>query len=152
MVTLRAATLADRLFFYRLHCQPAVRTVSFHPQAVSWTAHTTWYAEFVHNHDILKWTVRDGKDRVGVVWVNRLNGSAEISVTINPKRHGKGLGTKAIELATHHAFTDWDIPILAWIRADNEGSVRAFTKAGFLYWGSADHQGCPASLYRYPGW
>ena len=85
------------------------------------------------------------------MWCERVDGLAEFSVNISPKRHGKGFGSEAIRLGSDHAYTDWGVPIMAWIRKDNTASVKAFEKAGYTYWGSADRQGIPALVYRYPG-
>ena len=148
MVTLRPANLDDMGWFHTLACEPTARALSFTTEAPSWLGHRMWYAELLGSQDALAWVV-ESPEPVGVVYVRRRAKDATISVNLSPETRGKGYGPLAIGQATSHAQTAWGLPVTAYIRFDNTPSAIAFSRAGYVYWGSATIKGHFTLTYRY---
>lgn len=64
---------------------------------------------------------------VGTVRLVRHPHELEMGVVIAPEHRGRGLAAKMIKLGAQEAW----IPVVAYVREDNERSLRAFRKAGF---------------------
>ena len=80
--------------------------------------------------------LRDGDEHIGNIKlgpINRIHRSADIGIIIGERAHwGKGYATEAITLMTEHAFSTLGLHKLnAGCYAPNEGSARAFEKAGW---------------------
>lgn len=57
---------------------------------------------------------------------------AEISIALDPVARGRGLGTAAIRSASELVLNEGRVQtIVARIKIGNEGSLRAFRKAGY---------------------
>ena len=71
--------------------------------------------------------------RIGTLkMVREKDGSASLGLMLGEHR-GHGLGTEAIRLGCQYARSVWGIQrVWCGIHAENVGSVKAFTKAGFL--------------------
>lgn len=71
--------------------------------------------------------------------INVINQRAEVGLLIGDKHHwGKGYGTRAIRLISDFAFHDLGLTRLtAGMYEPNQGSYRAFIKAGYHYEGTA---------------
>jgi [ribosomal protein S5]-alanine N-acetyltransferase len=78
----------------------------------------------------------EGDEHIGNIKlgpINRIHGTADIGIIIGEQAHwGKGYATEAIGLMTEHAFATLGLLKLnAGCYAPNEGSARAFEKAGW---------------------
>jgi N-acetylneuraminate synthase len=63
---------------------------------------------------------------------------ADIDINLSPKKRSLGLGTKIIKKGAYYLFNKGYETIVAEIKQINVGSIRAFEKAGFLYFDSMD--------------
>ena len=64
------------------------------------------------------------------------NNRAEIGYWLSPNHHGRGLGTRAVQLALEAAFRYTNVNrIEAKVHPDNAPSIRLLSKLGFLFEG-----------------
>jgi len=68
------------------------------------------------------------------------DGSAEVSINLNPAYRGKGLSRSVLEaaIATFENEVDDSPELTATIRPANSASIRIFTSAGFTFSGTDD--------------
>jgi UDP-2,4-diacetamido-2,4,6-trideoxy-beta-L-altropyranose hydrolase len=123
---------ARRLF--ALRNDPFVVAHSNSRKSVDWAEHEAWFAASIaapDRHRIL-FIRRDDAD-IGVVRFERVeNGNATISAYLLEAMTGRGIGAKAIAVATAGIVADWrPAAVVAHIVEGNERSRRAFSRAGY---------------------
>ena len=85
-----------------------------------------------------QWAItRDGGEAVGrFTLVHKRDGVLEVGLQVVPASQRQGLATRAIVLATQHAFDQKAaVRVFADIDPDNVGCVRAFERAGYEHEG-----------------
>lgn len=103
-------------------------------KTVSWEEHRTWIADSIINADRQVYIIYTNSEAIGQVRFDRTKShSATISVYLLSGHTGKGLGVAAIETGIKSIFETWRNvkEVLAFVRADNVPSQKAFRKAGF---------------------
>lgn len=98
---------------------PDTRANSFHMAPVQWWSHMRFMDDTERYTQIVE---LDGEPLAVV----RINSDNEVSITIAPEHRGKGHASEILSgLPTNGG-------LIAKIKPDNERSLRAFTKAGFV--------------------
>jgi RimJ/RimL family protein N-acetyltransferase len=123
---LRVATADDLPFLLRLRNDPETRKWSRTQDEISEAAHDAWFQEttdriFVAVDDTLN------RPHVGTVRYVRHPHELEMGIVIAPEHRGKGYAAEMIRLGVKEAWA----PVVAYVRADNDKSYAAFTRAGF---------------------
>ena len=126
---IRYAKKSDARTLWEMRNCKAIREVSTNTARIPYENHLKWFAEAIKQNDTLLFII---KDNVGSVRIDRIEDVGVVSIYLLPKAQGKGLGVKSLNLAVRLAFEKWDIKkIKAFIREDNENSIKAFQKVGF---------------------
>lgn len=130
---LRRARPADARQYWTWANDSQVRAVSFASDPIPWDTHVRWFKSKLGDRDALLLVAVDESDSpLGQIRFHRQGNEATVGVTIDPSRRGEGLGTDLIEQGTAWAlragFAD---RVVALVKAQNVGSVKAFEKAGF---------------------
>jgi RimJ/RimL family protein N-acetyltransferase len=131
---LRSCVRADAPRLFQWRNDPKIIALSAGQREVSWTEHTAWFNAALENPDVALFIVLADDQAVGTVRLERPEPTAAtLTVFLQPRFTGKGVGPEAIKQATRHAFEDWpDLKLVrAYIRRTNTTSLRAFEKAGF---------------------
>ncbi|RLB37248.1 MAG: N-acetyltransferase [Deltaproteobacteria bacterium] len=140
---LRAAREEDCRLLWEWANDPEVRSVSFSSDPIPWVHHVQWFKSKLASAYCQILVAIDGNERpVGQVRFDINGKEAIISVSVDRKFRGKGLGTEMIRLATQQFFNNSDVDVIhAYIKSDNKASVKAFKKAGFEFIGKTDVKG-----------
>ena len=126
---IRYARLADAEKLFNWRNSDEIRQISTNQDVISWANHSNWFLEAIKQKDTLLFVI----DNAGSVRVDRIEDYARISIYLLKEYQGKGLGVTAINQAVRVAFNKWHIKkVVAHIKTDNEPSIKAFTKAGFI--------------------
>lgn len=129
---LRAATMedADQLLAWRN--DPATRAASFATDAIDRETHVAWLRDRLVDVNHRVWIAETEGVAVGVVRYGIEARVATVSVNIAPDRQNSGLGTRVIGAGCARLAADSVVDgVDAWIRPENEASLRAFRAAGF---------------------
>lgn len=118
-VTLRMATDDDAEMLWRWANDPEIRGVSFTSAPIGFMEHARWFDKHRGQIDIIE---RDGV-HVGMLRID----NAEVSIIMAPEHRDRGLGTEALTWAGEQYRG-----LRSRIKPDNERSLRAFSKAGFV--------------------
>jgi L-amino acid N-acyltransferase YncA len=118
----------------------AGRTVTADTEPVSVDSRIAWFDQHEPVYRPL-WVIMDGHEIIG--WVSfqsfygrpAYQGTAEISIYLQEKVRGKGLGKQVLEYAMRSCEKLKIKTLLAYIFAHNKTSISLFTKAGFTQWG-----------------
>lgn len=122
---------AEDLFEWRNH--PEARKNSFNTAPLIFKEHEKWFKRKIKNPDTTIYMACCGNDKIGSIRFEDNGEVKKVSVTLNPKFAGKGLGSKIIRVGTGKFISEKKPgkPVVAEIKRDNMASIKAFEKAGF---------------------
>jgi RimJ/RimL family protein N-acetyltransferase len=132
-VQLRPATIDDAEQIWKWRNEQDVRGASRKSDSIQLDDHVRWFERRLHESDVVILIVSDeGGIDIGYVRFEIEADEAEISIALDPESRGMGLGTAAIRSASDLLINTGRVrTIVALIKSHNEGSVRAFNKAGY---------------------
>jgi UDP-2,4-diacetamido-2,4,6-trideoxy-beta-L-altropyranose hydrolase len=112
---------------------PEVRAVSFSSEAISWERHVQWFDTKLTDPTAVLYLATDLKEiPVGQIRCQIEGARAVVSITLAAGSRGQGNGSMALALATEELFRSTSVTeIEAYVKPDNEASLRLFTRAGF---------------------
>lgn len=145
MIQLRHVTREDARTLWLWRNDDLTRRMSIHTDPVPWADHCAWL-EGILNHTTrhLLIGVLNGAD-VGTVRLDQEGTRATVNITVAPEHRGRGVGLNLLLALAQHAQGQGLAGLNAVIRADNQASIRIFTKAGYRH----DHDEGDVGHYRY---
>ncbi len=148
---LRAATLSDARFLFRLRNDPVTRAASFRSDEIRFADHVDWLTARLRDprRTTRLFVVLLGDDAVGQVRFDHEDRHDEISVALVAGARGKGLGTSLLTRASEAALRRGVPRVLARVKPDNEASIRAFERAGFRRSGALRKKPAPHVVLLY---
>lgn len=131
----RLATLGDATNLWSWRNDPHTRRYSRHQSRVSWNEHQSWLAKSLGSGDRYLLMVEHFGTPLATARWDRLEDDAfEISINVDPRYRGVGLGRHVI-LAAHEWLAeriDRPTRVIAAISKSNSRSAHAFARAGYL--------------------
>ncbi len=131
----RPATDDDCRLLWEWVNDPGVRAMSFRSKPVTWEEHAAWFRATRADAQRAIFIVLDEVQRpVGQVRFEPpdAEGGAEIIISIAGAYRGKGYGTEAVRAAcAAYRRTGPARRAVAYIKPENQASLRIFAKAGF---------------------
>lgn len=125
----------DSKLIWKWRNNPVTREMSRNSDWIPWKLHRDWYVKTMDDpKEVL--LIADFHERpVGTVRFDLSKGhSAEVSININPKMRGKGLGKKLLGTACRYAFHKLGLrKIDAEIKEKNVSSIHIFESVGFEF-------------------
>jgi UDP-2,4-diacetamido-2,4,6-trideoxy-beta-L-altropyranose hydrolase len=126
-VTLRPARAEDARYVWTTNNHETVRAQSIQTATIPWEEHVAWYEKRLTRSDSCLFIGLEQNEPVGVARFDIAQGEAVISIAIEPRHRGRGLGHRLIALVTEQALARPDVTVaVALIRAGNLASRRAF--------------------------
>ncbi|MBJ95306.1 MAG: hypothetical protein CMP23_12660 [Rickettsiales bacterium] len=133
VVSIRAAEAEDCRFYWQVNNEPSTRAQSISPEPIPWESHQRWYAQRLLDQETVLYVAELEGERVGVLRFDRAGEESTISVALAPAYRGRGLGRQIIASGTRASLDSGAVKrVIALVRPDNIGSVRAFLAAGYL--------------------
>jgi RimJ/RimL family protein N-acetyltransferase len=136
---LRQAREGDSKLLWEWANDPGVRAVSFGSEPIPWKRHVEWLRSRLDDPNCVMYIAIDSKgEPIGQVRYDIHEDEAVISISVDQRFRGRGYGSAAIQLASRDILQRPTIEVIhAYVKQDNEASVRAFAKAGFSEMGMA---------------
>ena len=137
MIKLRRATRKDCRLIWQWANDPDVRAVSFSPEPIVYEDHVKWFETKLNDAHCCIYIAEDVAvnreiEAVGQIRFDLKTQEAYISISLDRKFRGQGLGAQIMELASRTYLASSDAKIIhAYIKKDNTVSLAAFKKAGF---------------------
>lgn len=109
------------------------RRASFQSDPIAYADHERWFERKTQDPKAVLWIAETAQEKVGHVRYEIDAGKATISIVLNPKFYGLGLGAQVIAMADRKLLksTQGAYNIQAEIQDHHTVSVRAFTAAGY---------------------
>lgn len=134
---LRRALPTDSARLLAWQTDPATRRFARDPNPPDPAMHESWYAARLADPLCLFHIVEQAGAAVGMLrldWQRQRQGF-EVSIVIDPARHGQGFGAAALDLARRLVPQE---NLWAYVKPENAASQRLFAKAGYVASGEAD--------------
>jgi RimJ/RimL family protein N-acetyltransferase len=132
----RVATADDVQLYFDWANDADTRRQSFRSDAIPLEAHEAWFARKLTdpNAQMLVFETEDGRPVGQVRFEKQTDEEVIIGVSVDKAFRGRGLSSQLILEACELCRERWtDLPISAYIKPDNQPSIRAFERAGFIY-------------------
>lgn len=156
MLTHRPARPADSQLYFDWANDSDTRRQSFNSNPISLETHAVWFARKLADPSALMLVFEnEAGEAVGQVRFERipvadLSDEIIIGVSVDAKQRGRGLASQLIERGGAVCREQWGaVAIHAYIKPDNQASVRAFERAGFTLSGESSKFGVPSLAYIY---
>jgi RimJ/RimL family protein N-acetyltransferase len=145
-LSIRPAAEADRALLFEWANDPEIRASSFTPDVISWETHRQWFAGVLSSSTRHLYVLQIGDcSAIGQARFDGDGSDAEISVSLAREWRGRGLGARVIRLATERAVEDHGFQTIhAYVKPDNDVSLKAFARAGYTERGLTERKGCEA--------
>jgi len=129
---LRGAGLSDSDRVLAWRNDPATRAWSFSPKPVSADEHAEWLDRTLADPRHILLIIEHDGTALGQVRLDRDGSSATVSIALDPRARGRGLGEAALRETTRLADQVGLERLAARIKPDNAASLAAFAAAGFF--------------------
>ena len=131
-VALRPAARADGRAVWRWRNDEATRRASFGSARIAYRDHARWFRDSLARPDRrIHIVLADGRP-CGVVRLDVLGSTATVSIFLERRHQGRGIGPRALDALASVARRQPGVRrLLALIRPDNAPSLAAFARAGF---------------------
>lgn len=123
MSRLRAASESDCEAVYAINFAPDVRAVSGTKDKVSYASHAAWFVQRLATPAPF-WMIEDAGAIVGDI---RIDPNGRISIALDERARGRGIGRRAIASACQQ----WNREVTAEIDPTNTASIACFEACGF---------------------
>lgn len=146
-LSIRSAGPGDDRTIFAFINDPEIRGQSFYPAPITWEQHAAWYQKKITSDDFLMLIAETKNlDFIGQVRYEKMDAeSIRVGIFINPKHKNAGFGHRLLSATGLTALQIFNMKkIVAEIKKQNAGSVRAFEKAGYRFWRETEIAGVPA--------
>ena len=149
-LTLRPATPEDADLLFAWANDSLVRANSYHSAPVPYARHVAWLAAKLADPAAELWIAEEAGTPVGQVRFDASGQEAVIGVLVAPQARGRGMATRLLRQAcAAYRAAHPGRAIHAYIKNENEASLRAFAQAGFMFSRYVEMHGCPSQLFVY---
>jgi UDP-2,4-diacetamido-2,4,6-trideoxy-beta-L-altropyranose hydrolase len=157
---LRVVRESDCRLLFEWANDPLARATSFHPAALSWEEHTRWFAERLQDaHSVIYIGESATGEPVGLVRFQIKDEIAVLSVNVAAEFRGEGWGRVLIAFSTRTMVRTLAMRtpvsgssirrIHAFVKPENQASVRLFETSGFRQAGKERVAGQDALLFTW---
>jgi RimJ/RimL family protein N-acetyltransferase len=128
------AGIDDLLITYRWATDEHVRKYSFNQNEISFKEHEVWFTNKLNDAHCFYYILNRGAERVGSIRIDFNSSIKEglISYLIGSEFHGKGYGTKILQLVEKKFKEEYDsFTLKGLVLEENKASVKIFEKLGY---------------------
>lgn len=131
-VALRPATAEDCRAVWLWRNDDETRRASFDSSFIEYERHQRWFLDSLARPERKIYIVLEGGEPSGVVRLDVTARQGTVSIFLDRRRQGQGIGPRALDAVAELAGRDLHLNRLrALIKPDNDASLAAFKRAGF---------------------
>ncbi|MGE5403937.1 MAG: UDP-2,4-diacetamido-2,4,6-trideoxy-beta-L-altropyranose hydrolase [Candidatus Saccharibacteria bacterium] len=133
--------------------EPIARKMSFISEPIPWENHCTWFHTRLNDPNCRMYVgIDESEHPAGLVRYEIDEDAATVGVSVDTGLRGKGIASNLLRISARYLFSANDInTINAFIKPENTGSLKAFTKAGYSHVGRtkvSGHDACHYVLHK----
>ena len=151
VLALRAAQHSDCRDIWLWRNTHQARSASFQSAPIDYVNHERWFENKTKDSQSILWIAQSGRDKIGHVRYEIDGNKAVISILLNPRYYGMGLGSKVIRMADQKFVNTGKCScvIHAEIQDHHPSSRRAFASAGYRLKERIIKNGKKAGVYQW---
>lgn len=150
VLNFRKANIDDLGLYFEWANDSLVREHSYNSNKIDMESHSKWFKEKLEDNSCLMLIFQnDASLNVGQVRIEKKNDKESvIGISIDLQFRGKGYAKEMIKKASDYFLRLYpSLVINAFIKEENQGSKKAFEKAGFQFFNNINYEG--ASSFHY---
>jgi|AntAceMinimDraft_12_1070368.scaffolds.fasta_scaffold66191_1 L-amino acid N-acyltransferase YncA len=112
------------------------KQMSITTDSVSWETHSNWYEKSLINPNCYFYLgFVNNNEKIGMCRfdVDINTNIAEVSINLNPKHRSRKLSSQLLSQAIATFYKERNIDLVATIKKTNIGSIKCFTRSGFIF-------------------
>ena len=148
-VTFREANKNDVKIYFEWTNDSLVRSQSFQSDDIQYEDHVRWFESKIEDSKTLMLLFSDEEKHIGQVRIEQKPDENFISVSLAASSRGKRFGSRILRLASIEFQKIIGGAISAYIRKDNQASIRSFESAGYVLESSLEINNIPSLKYIY---
>ena len=145
---IKLANKSDIEDIFKLSNDSIVRENSFNSEFISWEEHVKWFNNKINNEECIYYVVKGNKNEfIGQVRFDRIENSKNyvVAISINKQFRGIGIGNEILRQTSCKLNYDFDVKnIYAYIKEENQSSVKCFLNAGYKVIGKKEIDNFPS--------
>lgn len=151
---LRPARAEDRDLLLAWANDPITRAAGFHPERIDLAAHEHWLTARLADPLGRLWIGEAGGRPVGQLRVDRdETGRGIVGISMAPDARRRGLAGALLRAGMASAVAELGVTMfVAFVRPDNEASLRLFARAGYIDTGPSELAGVPCRVLVRSAW
>ena len=126
---------------------PVVRNQSFNSNVISYEEHVSWFNKKIASKNSMMYIFDVDKKSVGLVRFDQLEYETVIGVLVDANFRGFGLASQMLSKSVDEYIQMRRVNISAYIKNENQASIKSFKKAGFTFLKEEEVQGWPSVKY-----
>lgn len=131
---LRPANLSDAKNIFDLSNEYLVRENSISKSIITWENHLIWLKNKIDDSNYRFYIIVDQSDNfIGQLRYEITNNDAVVSISLASNYRNKGLSSKILIEGSKKIMSENINKIFAYIRPDNQSSIKSFEKAGYIF-------------------
>ena len=132
-ITLRRATLDDCRLVWQWSNEKETRQASFSQGLISWEEHVQWFKDKLEDRDHFFFIASNGKKNpLGQLRFSVEEKKAVVSLSIAAESRNLGYGSEILRIGARKLFHETKVDeIIAFVKDENQISLRTFQRAGF---------------------
>jgi UDP-2,4-diacetamido-2,4,6-trideoxy-beta-L-altropyranose hydrolase len=149
---LREATADDIHWLFKLRNDPIAYKNFLNPRPIEWEKHVDWFKKaLIGNKCFIYVVYNEKKENISMIKFIVRGQKAEVGINLDKNFRGLGYGVEIIRIGTRHFLKNFSkvTKIIALIRKNNLGSIKVFSKAGYVLTQKKD--GILSYEYQEPG-
>jgi RimJ/RimL family protein N-acetyltransferase len=150
MLTFEYATAAHEKLLLDWANDPETRKNSYSTDEIQWENHIKWFHKKLNDSTCKIYIFKLENDFCGMARIEKSGDEAIIGISVAASHRGKGLSSQIIERASKDYIEQTKVKrVIAYIKADNKPSQRAFEKAGYKELLEMEMHGALSKKYFY---
>jgi ribosomal protein S18 acetylase RimI-like enzyme len=145
MLTLRKVEADDCNWLLDLSNETVARSFSYNTNIINYEEHQLWFQQQLENPDSIIFVFEINKEKAGIVKFKNEGDNWLVGINVHKNFRGQSLGQKMLKMAIEKLKPE--IPVFAYIKCNNESSIKTFIGAGFQYEKEISIHSIPSYLY-----
>jgi RimJ/RimL family protein N-acetyltransferase len=150
MLSFRKAAADDVMLYFKWANDAEVRRQSYQTETISLDQHKKWFDKKINDTNCLL-LVFENEEKLPVGQIRFQKETAEIDVigiSLANEYRGKGYAAQLLQMASDYFLKLYPgKTIYAYIKNDNAGSIKSFSKANFVFEKNININGTESVLY-----
>lgn len=148
MLEFRKINQNDIQLVFDWNTDSEARNNSFNSRMISIQEHKIWFNEKLNNPKAIYLIAMYFKQPVGLVRYDIKEHETIVGITISRDYRGRGLSSTLLIDSAKIYFSTYSIPLIAYIKAENIASKKAFEKANYTFIKAEEIQNQKALVYK----